>query len=64
MNKDNIPTDATYYTSGEVKKYWKVGLYQTKYYWFVWSKMFSKWIPMYRHYLSVPENLVKIQENV
>lgn len=63
INKDNTLTDAHYYTSGEVKKYWKVGVYQTKYskyYWFVWSKMFSKWIPMYRYDLFVPDNLVKI----
>ena len=62
MKKDNIPTGAQYYTSGQVKKYWKIELHQTKYHWFIWSKMLGKWLPMRQiHHISgAPENLVKI----
>lgn len=56
MNKDSIPDDAEYYTSGEIKKYWK----KKDGCWWIWSKMLKDWIMMYTH--ATPDNLVKMPE--
>ena len=63
MSKDNIPDDAQYYTSGEIKKYWKkeTHIVSGKESWWVWSKMFSEWIERYDS-RRIPMNLVRMPE--
>ena len=58
----NCPPDAEYYTSGEIRRYWKVDEYQANQYWWIWSQMLDKWIPMYYVKSGDPKNLVEIED--
>lgn len=60
--KENLPTDAEYYSTGELKKYWKTEYYKGEYYWFQWSKMLTKWISMWPVDFCAPKRLEKIDE--
>lgn len=55
--KNNLPNDAEFYTTGELKKYWKIAKHKKRDYWFVWSKILNKWIPMYSLDHFNPKNL-------
>lgn len=55
--KNNLPTDAQFYTVGELKKYYKLAYSQEKLHWWIWSRMLNKWIVTWEADRYTPEDV-------